>query len=310
MKINKILFFFLVYSCTSLLANSGSEAGAFLRHKFGTEEMGRGGAAVAWDKVTSFSYFYNPALLPQMEKRFASFTFQFLPLDRNIFSFGVHFYLPPTGALAINLIHIGVDNLYLYNSLGENLGDINFGDDIVYASFAQRITSYFYIGLNLKYILETYDTSPVGFSYHAKGRGVDIGIYSPVNRKIGLGFTITNLAGQIKSNSENIFDRGLEIVDKFPVGFTLGGRINLPHQFKLGMDYQWNTAGKKNILTGVEWEYKELFLRTGSYDGEFHFGAGFLKKIYKNTLLKLDYAFVPGTVGEGTTHMFNWMFIF
>ncbi len=150
----------------------------------------------------------------------------------------------------------------------------------------------------------------MGYNYHSKGRALDIGFYSPITSQIGLSFSILNLAGQIKSNTDDIFERGLEIKEFFPVDFIAGTRYNVNKWLKVGMDYRWNNSGKKDLLIGMEIYRKDLFIRGGSFDGTFQFGAGFLKKFYQNYELKLDYAFVPGLYGEGATHMFNWKFIF
>ncbi|GAB4228849.1 MAG: hypothetical protein Kow00108_27320 [Calditrichia bacterium] len=307
---NVKIFMIILLAINIMLANSGSEAGAFLRHQFGAVESGRGGISVAWDEISGYSFFYNPSLLPQTSERFATMAFQFLPLDRQIYSAGINLPLPPTGALSFNIIHVGVRNLFAYNSLGENLGEIDFGDDIFYASFAQKINRRLYVGINLKYIIESYKGNDVDFEYNAKGRGLDLGVYSPVNDKIGVGFVMSNIAGQIRSNTGDLFERGLEIVDKFPVTFSLGGRYNIRKNIKFGADYKWNSKGKKDLLTGIEGNFNGISIRTGLFDGHFNAGMGFVKKISRKFSLRIDYGFVSGLENEGASHLFNWNFVF
>lgn len=294
----------------SVLGNSGSEGGAFLRHRFGATEMGRGGVALAWDQVSAYSFFYNPALLPQSGKRFAALTFQFMPLDRNLYSFGIHFPLPPTGSLAFHVIHVGVNELYAYNSRGERTGEIEFGDDIVYASFAQRIGNHFFAGINLKYIMESYTSDDPSFDYHSKGRAVDLGFYYTPSSIVGVAFVITDLAGKMASNSSRIYERGLDVESPFPIGFGIGSRLQFIKNFRGGIDFRWNNRGKRDLMIGGEYDFGGIFLRSGLYDTSVHLGAGFNKALGASRMVMVDYAFMPGIAGEGYYHLFNWIFVF
>ncbi len=306
----KILIILLLIFQISLAQNQGSMAGAFLRTGMGAREMGLAGATLAFTSPDAMSFFYNPAQLPLLKNKTVGFGYQFLALDRAVSHIGISLPLKPTGGLSLNWIHAGIKNLRSYNSYAEDTGEIGYGDEAFYASFSQSIKNKVYVGINFKFLWQHLGDGTDDFSYRDNGKAFDFGMLIKLPYNLSAATVLYNAGGTTKSNTNNIYEKGMEIVEKLPLYWAIGLNYKTPvENLVVEMDFITSNHGKKDIRIGGEWEYKDVFVRTGLEDDRFHAGAGFFKKMSTMTL-GLDYAFVPGYVGEGVSHIFSWQFLF
>jgi len=290
--------------------NQGGMAGAFLRTGMGARQMGMGGAAVAQTTPDAMSFFYNPAQLPLLQHKTVGFGYQFLSLDRAISHMGISLPLKPSGGLSLNWIHAGIRNLNSYNTYGEQTGEIGYGNEAFYTSFSQSIKNRVFIGINFKFLWQHFGDGSDDFSYSDKGKAFDFGALVKLPWNLTAATVLYNVGGTTKSNTNDLYERGLEIEEKLPLLWAAGLNYQTPvENLAVELNYVTSNHGQKDIRVGGEWEYRDVFVRAGLEDDRFHAGAGFFKKLDR-MILGLNYAFVPGFVGEGASHLFSWQFLF
>ncbi len=307
----KIIVILLLLTGVVTAQDQGGSAGAFLRSGWSAEAMSMGGVQTAWTEPGGASFFYNPALLPMLENKVVSFSTAFMALDRNMAHIGVSLPLQPTGGVSLNWIHAGVKDIRSYNSYGEDTGELNYGDEAFYTSFSQVFKEKYFVGISFKLLWEHFGDGTDEFSYKSIGKAFDLGFLAKLPYDLAVGVAIRNLGGTVSSNTNDIYDRGMEIEEKLPVYYSMGVNYITPiENLTVEMDVQLTDLGQKDILTGLQYNWHEVFIRAGLQDTRFHAGAGFYKKITPDLTMGLDYAFVPEFVGEGATHLFSWKFMF
>ncbi len=313
----KIVFVFLVFFISNLAiaGQNGGYAGSHLRIGLGARGTALGNAIIA-GQPDGYSVYYNPAAVGFIEGKTVALSYSFMSLDRlfNFVSFSMK--LPPSAGLSIGLINSGYKSFYSYNSVGWQTEKINQSANTAFFNFSRKFIDIFSIGLSIKYNWEDIDDGTSEFEYSSQGWGWDFGIIYHVNDNIVLAATARDVGSKFKANTTEIFERGGTTIDKFPALYNFGGRYITPLKW-LRLHYTFQTSSKKDYrhFMGAEARYnadnnadeKHLALRLGLSNGSFTAGAGMSFELL-NLLSRLDYAFYPSVVDEGSSHIFSWQF--
>ncbi len=305
----------------ALQAGNGGYAGAYLRIGLGAPALGMGNVGVA-SPADGFGTYYNPATMPWLPARTVSLSYSFMSLDRRFNYLGFALPLPPAGGFSAGWIYSGVDNIRAYNSRGEDVGKINHGLHAFYFSFGMKLGGFLNpgarlpyissdriaIGVTLKILLENINDA-AEFDYTAKGVGLDIGLLVKPTEWLNVGYQIKDIRSALKSNTNNIFERGSTLKNAFPISQRIGVFTRTPLTWlQFGYDFEWSTAGENKHHLGVVLGTPAAYLRAGYDTNRLTFGAGLNLKFFKQHHIQLDYAFVDDVFGEGVSHVFSWQF--
>ena len=288
---------------------NGGYAGAYLRVGLDARSLGMGNAQVA-TADHGFGFYYNPAALPYLEKFAANFSYSFLSLDRRFMYAGISSPLKPQAGFSLGWIYSGVGDIQGYDSRGMETDKIDHGLHAIYFSFGiYIIPQKLSVGLNAKYLRE--GLSDPEFDYTGKGFGGDLGLYFRPLTDLRLGYQIKDLNAKLKSNTNNIFERGLERDNEFPISQRLGLFYHTPLSWAwVAYDFEWSTAGEEKHHFGLEFTIPGVAARLGYDNDHLTFGAGLQVDKYLNIKARLDYAFVTSVIDEGVSHVFSWQLAF
>ena len=307
----KALFLVLLICCaySYLLGGNGGYSGAFLRIGLGARGMSMGNAQVA-SSDHGFGFYYNPSALPYLKQISANFAYSFLSLDRRHNYVGLSMPLKPHGGFSLGWIYSGVGDIRSYDSRGVDVGEIDHGLHAFYFSFGifiipNRIS----VGLSAKYLLE--NISDPDFDYDGKGFAGDLGFLIHVNNSLSVGYQIKDINGKLRSNTNNIFERGIERDNKFPLSNRIGLYYKSPLEWiKLAYDFEWSSAGEEKNHFGVEFAAQGVAGRIGYDNDHLTLGGGLEIDRFFGITAILDYAFVDSVIDEGVSHIFTWQFGF
>lgn len=288
---------------------NGGYAGAFLRIGLDARSVAMGNAQVA-TADHGFGFYYNPAALPFLKNFSANFSYSFLSLDRRFSYIGLAAPLKPQAGMSLGWIYSGVGDIQGYDSRGMESDKISHGLHAIYFSFGifiipQKLA----IGLNAKYLRES--LSDPGFDYSGTGFGGDLGIFCKPLADLALGYQVKDLNAKLKSNTNKIFERGLDRDNEFPISQRLGFFYQTPIRWaRVAYDFEWSTAGQEKNHIGVEFTIPGVAARFGYDNDHVTFGAGLHIDRYLKLKATLDYAFVASIVDEGASHLFSWQLAF
>jgi len=319
------LFLFTIVSSSSQIFadGNGGFAGGFLRVGLGARALGMGNAQVA-TADNGFGSYYNAASLPYVKRPVVSLSYSFMSLDRRFNYLGFSMPLEPVAGFSVGWIYSGVGDIRAYNSRGDDVGAIDhgihglsFGFGFQFVKMIQQSgqllnlpENFLNIGIQMKYVREGLDDN-ADFSYVGKGFGFDIGILLNPFRFLSLGYQVKDLGSKLESDTNNIFDRGTVLENKFPIIQRAGFYYQTPLSlFYVAYDFEWSDAGDNKNHVGLEFRTNGEALRLGYDDNHFTFGAGLNIGVSKKLDFVLDYAFVNSVVNEGTSHVFSWQFYF
>ncbi len=303
----RLLVIFLIGLCIPGLRaeGNGGYSGAFLRIGLGARSMAMGNAQVA-TADNGFGFFYNPAALPMLPKLAANFSYSFLSLDRRFSYIGLSTPLKPHAGLSLGWIYSGVGDIPGYDSRGVETAKINQGLHAIYFSFGIFvIPGRLGVGVNAKYLRE--NISDPDFNYSGKGFGADFGVMLKAFPYLTAGYQIKDVNAKLKSNTNNIFERGLEKDNAFPVSHRLGLFYKTPLKWMAAAyDFEWSTAGEVKNHLGLEFSIPGVAGRVGYDTDHFTFGGGLEIDRYLGIKAILNYAFVSSVIDEGVSHVFTW----
>jgi hypothetical protein len=309
MRLVLVTLFLLGNIFSTFAEGNGGYSGAFLRLGLGARAIAMGNAQVGTAE-DGFGFFYNAAALPLLEKISANLSYSFLSLDRRFSYVGISLPLKPQAGFSLGWIYSGVGDIVSYNSRGEQSGEIDHGLHAVYFSFGlsiipNRLTA----GISAKYLLE--NLSDPEIDYDGKGFGADLAVMLKATRSLSIGYQIKDINGKLKSNTNNIFERGLEKENKFPISHRLGFHYVTPVSWaRIAYDFEWSTAGEEKNHFGIEFLSSGVAGRLGYDNDHLTVGAGLEIDRFFGIKAILDYAFVDSVIDEGTTHVFSWQFAF
>ncbi len=317
----QISFWFIIVGSMALQAQNGSYAGAYLRIGLGAPALGMGNTGVALP-ANAFGTYYNPAAMPWLEHKTVSLSYSFMSLDRRFNYVGFALPLPPAGGFSAGWIYSGVGNIRAYNSRGEDVGQINHGLHAFYFSFGMKLSGFLNpgaslpfisaerlaVGITLKILLENINDG-AEFDYSAKGVGLDIGILAMPLEWLQVGYQIKDLRSALKSNTNNIFERGSTLDNAFPISQRVGLFMRTPWPWlQTAYDFEWSTTGEQKHHVGIQVGSPAARLRAGYDANRLTFGAGLNLKFFGKGRIRLDYAFQDDIWGEGVSHIFSWQF--
>lgn len=303
-RLSVILMAGLLATCLRAEGNGGY-AGSFLRIGLGARSIAMGNSQVA-TADNGFGFFYNPAALPELPRLSANFSYSFLSLDRRFSYVGLSAPLKPHAGLSLGWIYSGVGDITGYDSRGVESSQINQGLHAIYFSFGifiipQRLS----VGVSAKYLRE--GISDPDFDYTGKGFGADFGVLLKALSDLTLGYQIKDVNASLKSNTNNIFERGLEKDNSFPVSHRIGFYYRTPLRWMTtAYDLEWSTAGELKNHVGFEFAIPGVAGRIGYDTDHFTFGGGLEINRYLGIKAILNYAFVTSVIDEGVSHVFTW----
>jgi hypothetical protein len=305
-----ILWSLLIFSVTILANNNARFAGSYTRMGLGARSIALGNTGVA-DGPNGYSMYYNPAVLGMIEERALSLSYRFLSLDRHIQFVGIAIKVPPGAGFSIGWLESGTDELYSYNSIGEETGEINQAAHAIYFSFGRQFSKKFSVGISIKLLLEYINDGTDDFDYSSQGVGADFGVFYQVMENLGMAMTLRDVGSKLKANTDKLFERGGTTIDRFPRRFLFGLNYRTPYPW-LRVLYDFEFSNKEHVGNhiGLEASHgRNLALRLGLNESSFVAGTGLDFRLYRFTS-HLDYAFVPSIVDEGSSHVFSWQVFF
>ena len=297
----------------------GGYAGSGFRYGTNAREFSLAGALVA-DKTPGFYAFSNPALLQFARSSQIGLSLQSMSLDRYIQTFSYVKNLPPKAGVGLAILRSGTDNIQGRNTMNQETEMFSASEIEGILSFGVALGSKLSLGINIKAAFTT-----IADDYKGNGISGDLGVLFKINRRLLLGGVIKNLSGGYNWKV-TIGDDERNYEEKFPqtivVGATYSGfkgisiffqedMVSIPGQYinyrsRLGMEYHLSNGvelrGGLKQARGVVPSGSEL--RSSNFKPAI--GVGVPLKIWKRQHLKMDYAFDPGSVGEGVSHLFSF----
>ena len=307
-KFKTALFILLIFNGFTLAGSNGGYAGAFQRIGLGARSMALGNAGLA-DTPGGYSFFYNPATTAYIQGKVFALSYSFMSLDRRFNFIGYSMKVPPGAGFSVGWINAGVGDIPEVNSLGEITGEIEHSVNGAYFNFARAFSKKFSAGLTIKYLWENLGLG--SDRYESRGWGWDFGALYRLSDKLTLAAGVRDVAAKLKASTDKLFEYGGTTVDKFPTLYLVGVRYTAPFKWLRAM-YDFETSNKSHMKhhLGLEAVHKDLLaLRFGLNDGGFTAGAGMAFTLWRYKS-RLDYAFVPSVVDEGSSHVFSWQVCF
>lgn len=308
---------------TLLAEGSGGFAGSFLRVGLGARGMAMGNAQVA-SADNGFGMYYNPAGLSRLEKRQFALSYSSMSLDREFNFIGLSAPLPPFAGAAIGWINSGVGDLSALNSVGENVGEINNGLNAIYGAFSMNMVKLLQmdgllqntrddlitIGIAVKFLREGISDDEE-FDYSGSGFGFDFGVMIRPVDQLTIGYQLKDVNASLKSNTNDLFSRGIETENAFPTTQKAGVFFQTPvKNLAIAYDFEWNDKGTEKQHVGAEYLMDIAAIRAGYDTDHLTLGGGLIFHPFKSSSMILDYAFVGDVVDEGVSHIFSWRFLF
>lgn len=279
-------------------------AGSFLRMGLGARAIGLANTAPTGSD-DAYGFFYNPASLPSIQQKQFGISYGFLPLDRIYNYAGFAMPLPPTAGIGIGWLATGVNDIQGRNSSGQKTKMYSARQNSFMLSFANAFSQYVRAGVLLKLVrndLDEIQSSTVGF---------DLGVVIEPIPFVEIGLTAQNLNAKMSWDASDVYSQGNTVVNKFPVIYRIGGLFHATATVDLLAEYQRSDKGAVVYRYAASWNPLELAsLRIGLADGYLSLGGGLEYDFLAGMDTTLDYAFVPGRVGEGASHYFSWAFQF
>ncbi|MBW6458770.1 MAG: hypothetical protein K0B52_06370, partial [FCB group bacterium] len=306
----KIIFIAIIAgSLLNLLSaadEAGGRAGAYLRMPGDARSasMGNGLAAVSGDANLAG---VNPAILPFLESKQFSTSFQFLTLDRShqTLSFGLG--LPPNAGMCISWVHAGVNKITGRNYSNDPTYEYSWSQDAFVMAFGMNVIKQLSIGVSAKILSDR-----LGYS-SSSGFSADIGILLEPFDDLKFGFVVKDITGKVTwdISSEPFVDFQTRRVDTYPLVYHLGISYYFLDRYLISGTYKMSNDIEPSWHIGAEARVWEAFyIRAGADNGTPVFGFGTSYKLRNDMSTRLDYAFITGRVQEGISHMFTWLFYF
>lgn len=319
-----IAFLMVIFFAVNIHAEgNGGFSGSFLRVGLGARALAMGNAQVATANH-GYGIYYNPAALPNLEKRSFSISYSNMSLDRKFNFIGFSLPLPPFAGASVGWINSGVGDLRAYNSNGEDVGEINHGLNAIYAGFALKIIGLTQkdnqlanlspdlvsIGVAVKILFENLDDN-ADFKYKGGGFGIDLGLLLRPHKRLALGYQLKDINASLSSNTNDLFERGSDLDNNFPLTQKAGLFYRTPlNWLGVAYDFEWSNKGENKHHLGAELSSSIAHGRLGYDNDHFTIGGGLEFRAYKSFYMTLDYAFVDDVIDEGVSHVFSWQFLF
>ena len=298
----------------SFAADYAGYSGAFLRMGTSARSLAMGSGFTA-EIDQGFSAYHNPASVAFLNKRQLAFSHHALNLDRRLMMSSISTAIPPTAGLGVAWVSSGVDNIQGRSTSGKETKKLSTSEDAIFISFAQRITPWLALGINVKILNHQL---PMNESELAgKGTGFDIGFMVLPEEKLRFAFMIQDLNTNYQWNTGQVFEgEGRIYKESFPTMYRLGTTFTFQRIYFVGdigvVANQDDILGM-TMRFGGEYNLSEnYFIRGGFGNSRFSLGAGLNFTFLNLNDAFFDYAVViePHSASQGMIHVFTYAFNF
>ena len=298
----------------SFAADYAGYSGAFLRMGTSARSLAMGSGFTA-EIDQGFSAYHNPASVAFLNKRQLAFSHHALNLDRRLMMSSISTGIPPTAGLGVAWVSSGVDNIQGRSTSGYETQILSTSEDAIFISFAQRITPWLALGINVKILGHQL---PMNESQLAgKGTGFDIGFMVLPEEKLRFAFMIQDLNTNYQWNTGQVFEgEGRIYKESFPTMYRLGTTFTFQRIYFVGdigvVANQDDILGMTMRFGGEYHISENYFIRGGFGNSRFSLGAGLNFTFLNLNDAFFDYAVViePHSVSQGMIHVFTYAFNF
>jgi len=307
-------YLIIIITSLSFAADYAGYSGTFLRMGTSARSLAMGSGFTA-EIDQGFSAYHNPASVAFLNKRQLAFSHHALNLDRRLMMSSISTGLPPTAGLGVAWVSSGVDNIQGRSTSGYKTQILSTSEDAIFISFAQRITPWLALGINVKILNHQL---PMNESELAgKGTGFDIGFMVLPEEKLRFAFMIQDLNTNYQWNTGQVFEgEGRIYKESFPTMYRLGTTFTFQRIYFVGdigvVANQDDILGM-TMRFGGEYQLSEnYFIRGGFGNSRFSLGAGFNFTFLNLNDAFFDYAVViePHSASQGMIHVFTYAFNF
>ena len=298
----------------SFAADYAGYSGAFLRMGTSARSLAMGSGFTA-EIDQGFSAYHNPASVAFLNKRQLAFSHHGLNLDRRLMMSSISTSLPPTAGLGVAWVSSGVDNIQGRSTSGYKTQILSTSEDAIFISFAQRITPWLALGINVKILSHQL---PMNESQLAgKGTGFDIGFMVLPEEKLRFAFMIQDLNTNYQWNTGQVFEgEGRIYKESFPTMYRLGTTFTFQRIYFVG---DIGVVANQDDILGVTMRFggeyhlsENYFIRGGFGNSRYSLGAGLNFTFLNLNDAFFDYAVViePHSASQGMIHVFTYAFNF
>jgi len=308
-------YLIIIITSLSFAADYAGYSGAFLRMGTSARSLAMGSGFTA-EIDQGFSAYHNPASVAFLNKRQLAFSHHALNLDRRLMMSSISTAIPPTAGLGVAWVSSGVDNIQGRTTSGKKTDQIlSTSEDAIFISFAQRITPWLALGINVKILNHQL---PMNESELAgKGTGFDIGFMVLPEEKLRFAFMIQDLNTNYHWNTGQVFEgEGRVYKESFPTMYRLGTTFTFQRIYFVGdigvVANQDDILGMTMRFGGEYHISENYFIRGGFGNSRFSLGAGLNFTFLNLNDAFFDYAVViePYSGSQGMIHVFTYAFNF
>jgi hypothetical protein len=284
----------------SVIFAFGGEPFAFLKLGMGTRATGMGGAFASIADDASAAY-YNPAGTVNLSGlEFMAETY-FLSFGRNLN------YISTAKPFVISSVTYAAGFSWINYSSGSDIEtrltnspepDSRIADSSNVFTFnvAAKFSPNISLGGNFKFLFENLGT------YRATGVGFDLGGMARIIDNLTVGFSYTGISTNItwssSTRTESVPQAAIAGLSyKYADMFGLKGFCLLP-----SVDFVYNLFSGFKIKAGAELSVNDFLFLRGGYNSALTLGAGIRLKPSKIFSVKIDYAFVSGSMEPGASN--------
>ena len=308
-------YLIIIITSLSFAADYAGYSGAFLRMGTSARSLAMGSGFTA-EIDQGFSAYHNPASVAFLNKRQLAFSHHALNLDRRLMMSSISTGIPPTAGLGVAWVSSGVDNIQGRTTSGKKTDQIlSTSEDAIFISFAQRITPWLALGINVKILNHQL---PMNESQLAgKGTGFDIGFMVLPEEKLRFAFMIQDLNTNYQWNTGQVFEgEGRIYKESFPTMYRLGTTFTFQRIYFVG---DIGVVANQDDILGITMRFggeyhlsENYFIRGGFGNSRFSLGAGLNFTFLNLNDAFFDYAVViePHSASQGMIHVFTYAFNF
>ena len=304
----------IITSSLSIAADYAGYSGSFLRMGTSARSLAMGSGFTA-EIDQGFTAYHNPAGVAFLNKRQLGFSYHALNLDRRLMMSSISTGLPPTAGMGVAWVSSGVDNIQGRSTAGSKTQVLSTSEDAIFISFAQRITPWLALGINVKILSHQL---PMNESQLAgKGTGFDIGFIVLPEEKLRFAFMVQDLNTNYQWNTGDVFEgEGRVYKESFPTMYRLGTTFTFRGIYIVGdigvVANQDDILGM-TLRFGGEYHLSENYFIRGVFgNSRFSVGAGLNFTFLNLNDAFFDYAVViePHSGSQGIIHVFTYAFNF
>ena len=307
-------YLIIIITSLSFAADYAGYSGTFLRMGTSARSLAMGSGCTA-EIDQGFSAYHNPASVAFLNKRQLAFSHHALNLDRRLMMSSISTSIPPTAGLGVAWVSSGVDNIQGRSTSGYKTQILSTSEDAIFISFAQRITPWLALGINVKILNHQL---PMNESQLAgKGTGFDIGFMVLPEEKLRFAFMIQDLNTNYQWNTGQVFEgEGRIYKESFPTMYRLGTTFTFQRIYFVGdigvVANQDDILGMTMRFGGEYHISENYFIRGGFGNSRFSLGAGLNFTFLNLNDAFFDYAVViePHSASQGMIHVFTYAFNF